>query len=828
MQTKRVVSGFTRPCEFPTQTFAGRHRRISWLTLALFGIALPAAFAATPSLQWFNNVQGVLFSLDTQTNAYVNAFGPIVKLDATGAILQSNVICPIYTRAQRDAAGNYYFADNYAPPRDFGGVTLTNGYLFAAKYNPAGTLLWARTLGPGFANSIAVSDFRVEPGGTAYVGYHYCLGSGCSLANKIVDVLDNSGSNIWSANLGAIDFTASHAVRLGVTTSSNACVLGFDKFSSDWSIGFSRIGADSQSFSTSLQPMSGNQSHRAARPIQNSFGEFYSMEGALLTKRSAAGNVLWTKNLGNQVSWTVCEDHYNGVHVADSNANLSRYDFDGNLVWTLNTSSPVEEMLIDAQGNRFFSTINRNVGRLGVEAVTAPEITTSPQGLTIFSGSNVVLSVSAIGSGPLRYYWHRNGVFVANGTNTTLSLPNATSAQSGNYTVIVSNFINSVTSPPALVRIKSVQLFNGSQMLTNGTYNFVSPPTLSVLSVFPSGSKFYTLDGTTPTIASTFYTGPFAVTTNATIRALGYSADFTQSDESDPVNIVFPPSYTLSTTVLGPGNIALNPPGGLYQTSTVVNATATPSAGWTFLYWSGDAGGGNPSINVTMDQNKNIQAVFGTTLATTATGGGQVQIYPPGGVYPYGTLVRLTAVPDAGKYFGIWGNAASGNANPLYFTVTNLSPTASSFFLPVPDGQAALTVLINGPGSVNVNPPGNLFSTNQTVSVTATPFTGKGFGGWSGDASGTQNPLSVSMTQSRVISADFLNWPFLIANGQSITPQGFTFTLLSGPGLVYEILSSSDLNHWSSLGTVTNTSGQTQFTDPSATNSSTKFYKATP
>ena len=809
---------------------AVRGRRVGCSLIAFIVIGLGQALATPPSLQWFNNVQGVLFSLDSQTNIYVNSLGPIVKLDAAGVILQSNAICPISARAQRDADGNFYFADTYSPPRDFGGVTLTSGYLFVAKYSAAGSLIWANTLGPGFANSIAMTDFRVEPGGTAYAGYYYCLGSTCSSANKLVAALNPSGTTLWATNLGGgIIQTLSHSVRLGVATSSNVCVLGYDSANGGWAINFTRVGAESQLIATSSQPTSGNYSQRAARPIRNSKGEIYSVESALLTKRSPAGDVIWTVHLGNNNSWTVCEDQFDGVHIADGTGNLRRFDYDGNQAWSLNTaSSPVEEMLIDAGGNRFFSTVNRYVGKLGPEFVTAPSITVSPQGLTTFSGSNVVLTLSATASGPVRYYWYRDGSFVAGGTNATLMLPAASSTQSGSYTVIVSNFLNSVTSSPAVVRIKSVQFFIGSQMLTNGTYNFINPPTLTILSAFTNGSRFYTTDGLPPSFASTFYTDPFVISNNATIRALGYSADFNQSEEADPVELVFPPKHSLTATLLGPGSVVLNPPGGLYQTSTVVSVTATPSPGWTFLYWAGDAAGVSPSINLTMDQNKSVQAVFGSSLATTTAGGGQVLTYPSGVNYPYGTVLRLTAVPDSGKYFGVWGNAASGNVNPLYFSLTNPSPTVSSFFVAVPSGQAALTVLINGPGSVTVDPPGNIFGTNQTISLTASPLAGQGFTGWAGDASGTSSQLLVPMTQSRVISANFTNWPVLIVSGQSLTPQGFQFKLVSGPGLAYEVQSSSNLSAWSSLGPVTNVSGEMLFLDPAATNNSRRFYKATP
>src|SRR5438445_752927 len=134
--------------------------------------------------------------------------------------------------------------------------------------------------------------------------------------------------------------------------------------------------------------------------------------------------------------------------------------------------------------------------------------------------------VSASGAAPFGSFWFRDGVFQPGATNASLNFPIATSAQSGTYTVVVSNLVNSVTSAPALLRIKAVELFNGSLMLTNGTYSYISPPTLTIASAFTNGSRYYTLDGSTPSFASMLYTGPFTVSNSATVRAIGYSADF--------------------------------------------------------------------------------------------------------------------------------------------------------------------------------------------------------------------------------------------------------------------------------------------------------------
>ena len=196
------------------------------------------------------------------------------------------------------------------------------------------------------------------------------------------------------------------------------------------------------------------------------------------------------------------------------------------------------------------------------------------------------------------------------------------------------------------------------------------------------------------------------VTQNSTLRVLGYSADFSQSGQTAPLTIIFPPSFTLTATTAGGGTITLNPPGGTYLSNAVVGITGVTNAGWGFLQWTGDATGTNRSNSVVMNGNRAVQALFGTAVGTTVAGGGSVWRNPAGVVYPYGTTIQLSAVPQAGNQFAVWGNAASGNLNPLGFVVTNANPTVSSLFVPLNAGQVALAVIPVGHGTCDDQPAG--------------------------------------------------------------------------------------------------------------------------
>ena len=110
----------------------------------------------------------------------------------------------------------------------------------------------------------------------------------------------------------------------------------------------------------------------------------------------------------------------------------------------------------------------------------------------------------------------------------------------------------------------------------------------------------------------------------------------------------------------------------------------------------------------------------------------------------------------------------------------------------------------------------------------SSPASGQAFLDWSGDASGTNNPLVVSMNQSRVITAHFSKRPTLaFATCSGRVDAEAIHLLVTGEAVAaYEIQSSTNLLDWASLATVTNLWGTVQHTDRTATNSRQRFYRA--
>jgi hypothetical protein len=98
-----------------------------------------------------------------------------------------------------------------------------------------------------------------------------------------------------------------------------------------------------------------------------------------------------------------------------------------------------------------------------------------------------------------------------------------------------------------------------------GTYN--STQTVTISSITPSTTIYYTTNGTTPTTSSTVYSGPISVTATETLKALAAKTGYTNS-------AVGSATYTLKVATP-----TFSPAAGTYTSAqTVTISDATPSA----------------------------------------------------------------------------------------------------------------------------------------------------------------------------------------------------------------------------------------------------------
>ena len=100
----------------------------------------------------------------------------------------------------------------------------------------------------------------------------------------------------------------------------------------------------------------------------------------------------------------------------------------------------------------------------------APSITSPPTNQTVTAGQNAAFTVGANGNGTLGYQWQFNATnTLARATNASLTITNAQSTNAGNYSVVVTDSIGSVTSAVATLTVN----MGTSSMLARSNYQSV-------------------------------------------------------------------------------------------------------------------------------------------------------------------------------------------------------------------------------------------------------------------------------------------------------------------------------------------------------------------
>src|SRR5204863_390837 len=180
-------------------------------------------------------------------------------------------------------------------------------------------------------------------------------------------------------------------------------------------------------------------------------------------------------------------------------------------------------------------------------------------------------------------------------------------------------------------------------------------------------------------------------------------------------------------------------------------------------------------VSVTMDGDKTVTATFAIntySLTVNTVGQGSVAKSPDQASYDHGSTVQLTATPATGWHFAGWSGAATGTDSPVSLTMDGDKKVTATLEI----NTNSLTVTTVGQGSVAKSPDQASYDHCNTVQLTATPATGWHFAGWSGAATGTANPVSVTMDGNKTVTATFAINTYTItasaaANG-TITPSG--------------------------------------------------------
>ena len=210
-----------------------------------------------------------------------------------------------------------------------------------------------------------------------------------------------------------------------------------------------------------------------------------------------------------------------------------------------------------------------------------------------------------------------------------------------------------------------------------------------------------------------------------------------------------------------------------YSDGTLVTLTATPSGASAFNGWSGDCSGTSTTCVVTMSQARDVTADFGPPthpLAVSKAGSGTgVVTSDVAGIncgatcsasFAEGTIVTLTAASSSGSAFSGWSGDCSGTgACTVTMSVArNVTATfvAANTLAVTKTGSGAGTVT-SDVGAINCGATCSADYTGGTVvTLTAAASAGSRFAGWSGEGCSGTGTCTVTMSQARNVTANFV------------------------------------------------------------------------
>jgi hypothetical protein len=251
-----------------------------------------------------------------------------------------------------------------------------------------------------------------------------------------------------------------------------------------------------------------------------------------------------------------------------------------------------------------------------------------------------------------------------------------------------------------------------------------------------------------------------------------------------------PPSApALTVTKLGTGSGDVTPDTGtltwvdnkgtdIYSLGDTVTLTAAPALHSRFTSWTGCTTVNGSTCTVWMTAARNVTASFAAdpkyalTVTKAGTGTGTITSDPTGVNCPgdcsepywKNEVVTLTATPAGNSMFSGWSEGCTGTESTCIVTMS-AAKTVKAKFIPYPTlnvtklgkGSGAITSSDAGISCGNVDVPDctEVYTTPDTVTLTAEPTVHSRFAGWTGCPSASGTTCTVRMTAARNVTATF-------------------------------------------------------------------------
>ncbi len=500
-----------------------------------------------------------------------------------------------------------------------------------------------------------------------------------------------------------------------------------------------------------------------------------------------------TANPGQPVTIPVLANDHNVdpnslVIVSPPKNGQAKVNPDGTITYTPNPGFSGQDLftyqVCDTQGACTTATITVNVAPQPPTVSNDTAKTSGDQPVTI-----AVLDNDPNGTGTITIATPpQNGTVSVNPDSTITYTPNAgftgsdiftyqvcdTLGQCDTATVTINVAAQPATTPPHTLFIA----FSG-----NGTGNVVS---------LPAGIN---CNNTSPTCQATYNNGisvSLQATPNPESEFTGWGGDSDCNDGNVMMNkevhclayfnLLTLPKFQLTVATQGEGTVVTQPVGidcgnsceAGYPSNALISATATPQPGFTFAGWSGDCSGTASTVLITMNQAKTCLATFETLptlspdqhrliITKSGLGNGTITSNVPGSdcgptcssVYPYNTLLTVTALPDPGSQFIGWSIHCLGTDAAVNVLMDSDKSCIAVFDLeqpplPLEEGEETLTIqnltvhkitVVSDPVGIQITPQHSYgakstahYPLGTVVKLQVTPEPGFKLIGFQGDA----------------------------------------------------------------------------------------------
>lgn len=182
-----------------------------------------------------------------------------------------------------------------------------------------------------------------------------------------------------------------------------------------------------------------------------------------------------------------------------------------------------------------------------------------------------------------------------------------------------------------------------------------------------------------------------------------------------------------------------------------------------FDHWEGDATGTENPLDLLMDDNKSVIAVFALipppvyTLTKTASPAEGGTVSDDGeGSFEEGTMATAEAIPAEGYLFDHWEGDASGSDNPLEIFMDG-KKEITAIFTEIPPNKYVLSTSISPAGSGSVATNGSrTFDEGTTAIAEAIAAAGYLFDHWEGDSDSSNGTINLLMDENKSVTAIFV------------------------------------------------------------------------